>query len=123
MLLKMDDLPAQYLRGIELFNAKQFFESHEVWEEIWLKAEGAEHELLRALIQSAAALHHFQSGNLKGASSIYRRARSRLETLPRIVLRLDTHDFAKQIGRFFDEILNGQNLIPSLPTIRLQDRK
>jgi hypothetical protein len=119
----MDELPAQYLRGIELFNAGQFFESHEVWEEVWLKAEGAERELLHALIQSAAALHHFQRGNLKGASSVYRRARGKLETLPRIILRLDTQAFAEQIERFFDAALNGQNPIPFLPTIQLQNRR
>src|SRR5262245_32211929 len=113
----MDDLPAQYLRGIELFNAGQFFESHEVWEEIWLKAEGAERDLLSALIQSAAAFHHFQRGNLMGASSVYRRARGKLETLPRNILRLDTQDFAEQIGQFFDTVLNRQGPIPSLPTI------
>jgi len=119
----MDDLPAQYMRGIELFNAGRFFESHEALEEIWLKSEGAERELLHALIQSAAALHHFQCGNMKGASSVYRRARSKFETLPRDILRLDTQDFAEQLGRFFDAVLNRQNPIPSLPIIQLQDRQ
>jgi len=119
----MDDLPAQYLRGIELFNAGRFFESHEAWEEIWLESEGAERELLHAMIQSAAALHHFQRGNLKGASSVYRRARSRLATLPGNILLLDTRDFADQIGRFFDAVLNRQDPIPSLPKVRLLDKQ
>jgi predicted metal-dependent hydrolase len=119
----MDELPVQYLRGIEMFNAGLFFESHEALEEIWLKAEGAERELLSALIQSAAALHHFQRGNLKGASSVYRRARRKLETLPRNMLRLDTQDFMEQIERFFRAVLNRQTPIPSLPTIHLQDKQ
>ncbi|MGH9766813.1 MAG: DUF309 domain-containing protein [Blastocatellia bacterium] len=114
-------MPDQYLRGIELFNAGRFFESHEALEEVWLKSEGAERELLHALIQSAAALHHFQRGNLKGASSVYHRARSKFETLPRTVLRLDTQNFAEQLGRFFDAVLNQQTAIPSFPTIQLQD--
>ena len=119
----MDDLPAQYLRGIELFNAGRFFESHEALEEIWMKSEGAERELLHALIQSAAALHHLQRGNLKGASGVYRRARRKLATLPRKILRLDTQDFGEQIERFFDAVLNRRNPAPSLPTIQLQDEQ
>jgi predicted metal-dependent hydrolase len=119
----MGDLPAQYLRGIELFNAGRFFESHEALEEIWMKSEGAERELLHALIQSAAALHHLQRGNLKGASGVYRRARSKLTSLPRNILLLDTRDFAERLERFFDAVLNRQNPIPSLPTIRLQDEQ
>lgn len=119
----MDDLPAQYLRGIELFNAGRFFESHEALEEIWMKSEGAERELLHALIQSAAALHHIQRGNLKGASSVYQRARRKLSALPRNILLLDTQDFAEQLERFFDAVLNRLKPIPSLPTIQLQDEQ
>jgi len=119
----MDDLPAQYLRGIELFNAGRFFESHEAFEEIWLASEGAERELLQALIQSAAALHHLQRGNLKGASSVFRRARRKLATLPRNILLLDTRDFAVQIERFFDAVSNRRDPSPSLPKIRLLDQQ
>jgi len=119
----MGDLPAQYLRGIELFNAGRFFESHEALEEIWMKSEGAERELLHALIQSAAALHHFRRGNLKGASAVYRRAERKLAALPRNLLRLDTRDFAAQLERYFDAVLNRQNPIPPLPTIQLQDER
>src|SRR5574341_608342 len=115
----MDDLPVQYLRGIELFNAGEFFECHEAWEEIWLKAEGAERELLHALIQSAVALHHHQRGNLKGASSVYQRARNKLGTLPPAVMRLDTQDFAKHLDSFFHAALSAEQPLPSLPKIRL----
>jgi len=115
----MDDLPVQYLRGIELFNAGEFFECHEAWEEIWLKAEGVDRELLHALIQSAVALHHFQRGNLKGAASVYRRAQRRLAALPPTVMELDTKAFARELEDFF---VNQPNLAPplaSLPQIRL----
>ncbi len=122
LISAMFDLPAQYLLGIELFNAGRYFESHELFEEVWLTSDGAEREFLHALIQSAAALHHYQRGNMKGASSVYRRARNKLEKLPRILLRLDTQDFAERLGRFFDAVLNGQSPIPSPPTIQLQDR-
>src|SRR5215510_6243596 len=114
----MDDPHVQYLRGIELFNAGEFFASHEVLEEIWLKSEGAERELLHALIQSAAALHHLRRGNLKGASGVYRRAERKLAALPRSLLRLDTRDFAAQLERYFDAVLNRQNPIPPIPTIQ-----
>jgi hypothetical protein len=119
----MDDLPVQYLRGIELFNAGEFFECHEAWEEIWLKAEGVDRELLHALIQSAVALHHFQRGNLKGASSVYRRARNKLGTLPSMVMQLDTQDFANHLDNFFHAALIAEQPLPSLPKIRLQNEQ
>ncbi len=56
--------------GIVLFNAKLFFEAHEEWEILWLKSEGKEKLFLQGLIQLAAAFHHFQSNNSKGAQSL-----------------------------------------------------
>jgi predicted metal-dependent hydrolase len=115
----MDDLPVQYLRGIELFNAGEFFASHEALEGIWLKSEGAERELLSALIQSAAALHHLQRGNLKGASSVYRRAQRKLAALPPTVMGLDTKAFAQELEDFFVSQPNSTAPLASLSQIRL----
>ncbi len=115
----MGDLPLQYLRGIELFNARRFFESHEAFEEIWMKSEGAERELLHALIQSAAALHHLQRGNLTGASNVYRRAQRRLAALPPIVMELDTKAFDRELKDFFVNQPNLAAPLASLPQIRL----
>ena len=33
------EYPAQYLEGLRLFNAEDFFESHEVLEELWSETE------------------------------------------------------------------------------------
>ncbi len=116
LISMMDDLPAQYLRGIELFNAGEFFECHEAWEEIWLRAEGVEREFLHVLIQSAVALLHFQRGNLKGALSVYERARRRLAALPLTVMKLDTKQFAQELENFF---ITPAAALASLPQIRL----
>lgn len=95
----MDALPEAYLRGATLFNAGKFFECHEVWEEIWLKASGEDREFLHALIQAAAALHHLQQGNLKGALSVSNRAIERLNALPAVMMRLDTMAFRAALQR------------------------
>ena len=109
------------MRGIELFNAGHFFESHEALEEVWLKSEGAERELLHALIQSAAALHHFQRGNLKGALSVHRRAQRKLAAAPPTVMGLDTKAFAQELEDFFASQSNLAAPLATLPQIRLSN--
>ena len=47
-------------RGIELFNRGEFWESHEAWEQIWLRHEEPARVFLQALIQLAAAYHQLQ---------------------------------------------------------------
>jgi predicted metal-dependent hydrolase len=96
----MRQLPEEFLRGIELFNKEKFFECHEVWETIWFKSYGVERYFLHAMIQVAAALHHVQRGNRKGAISVGRRAIGKLEAMPNIVMQLDTIEFRQSLERF-----------------------
>lgn len=112
-------LSPQYLRGIALFNAARFYECHEVLEELWLAATGDERELLRALIQAAAALHHHQNGNGLGAAGVYARARQKLEALPPQLMRLDTRELVWQLAAFFDAA-GDTEAMPPLPQINLR---
>src|ERR1041385_5141293 len=112
-------LPPQYQRGIEHFNAGEFFECHEALEEIWLPAQGIEREFLHAIIQVAVALHHYQRANYKGATSVYQRARRKLEVLPPRLMQLDLVAFARQLDDFFAQACDHQQAPPSLPQILL----
>jgi predicted metal-dependent hydrolase len=60
----------KFQRGLEHFNAREFFEAHEVWEEIWLVEAEPEKTFLQGLIQIAAAFHHYCRGNPQGAESL-----------------------------------------------------
>src|SRR4051812_9227032 len=72
----------RFERGIELFNAGEFFEAHEVLEDVWRPAVGDERRFLQGLIQIAVALHHHSTGNWVGARSLLKRGASKLEDLP-----------------------------------------
>ncbi len=115
----MEELPPEYLRGIELFNEGRYFECHEVWETIWLRADGTEREFLHAMIQVAASLLHFQRGNLKGATSLYLRAKRRLQSLPPVTMNLDTPAFVEQLETFFAVNADSQPPMALPPWIRL----
>jgi uncharacterized protein len=73
----------QYLRGLELFNHADFFESHEALEDVWRATVGPERKFLQGLIQVAVALHHHSRGNLGGARSVMRRAVRNLSQYPK----------------------------------------
>lgn len=112
----METLPQEFLLGIELFNDGKFFECHEVWETIWLKAEGIEREFLLAMIQVAAALLHIQRGNFSGAQSVGRRAIGKLKNLPERLMNIDT----QEIRLSLETCLAAAN--PSFPRIEFQNR-
>ena len=61
----------RWIEGAQLFNAGAFFESHEVWESLWHEVGGPERDVLKGLIQLAAAYHHRSRGNTNGAQRLY----------------------------------------------------
>ena len=46
---------ARFAAGVRLFNHENFFEAHDVWEQVWKNAEGEEKTFYQGLIQAAAS--------------------------------------------------------------------
>ena len=61
----------RYLKGIAHFNNREFYDAHEVWEELWHEPLGEANAFVQGLIQFATALHHFEAHNLKGTKLLY----------------------------------------------------
>jgi len=72
----------QFRKGIALFNARKFFEAHEVWEESWLVEPEPEKTFLQGLIQLAAACHHQSRGNPRGMQSLLAAGLAKLRRFP-----------------------------------------
>ena len=53
--------------GIELFNQRKFFESHEALEEVWTPERGPRRLFLQSLIHLAVGFYHCERGNPEGA--------------------------------------------------------
>ncbi len=52
------------------FDEGNYFEAHEVWEDLWNEASGARHAYLQCLIQVAVALHHASRENWAGTRKL-----------------------------------------------------
>ena len=69
-LMKLDWTQGGLAEGLRCYRTREFFAAHEHWESVWLATKGPEKAFLQALIQLAAALHHIQRGNPRGAASL-----------------------------------------------------
>ncbi len=92
-----------YLQGIELFNDCEFFEAHEIWEELWTEYRGEDRKFYQGIIQVAVALQHFTNGNLRGAQKVYVSSRKYLEQYLPVHEGLDLEGFLAQYERCFQE--------------------
>ncbi len=65
--------------GIDLFNQGQFWHAHEAWEEAWKAEHDPQRRLFfKGIIQTAAALVHWQRGNPRGLHLNWQKARPKL---------------------------------------------
>jgi uncharacterized protein len=76
-------------RGVELFNARKFWEAHEAWEGIWQRHPEDARFFVQALIQLAAAYHQLVRGVYRGFVIHLLRARERLALFPEVFLGID----------------------------------
>ncbi len=66
-------------RGIDLFNARDFFECHEVLEQAWIHEAEPRKLFLQSIIHLAVAFHHLGRGNRTGGVRQLRRAVRKLQ--------------------------------------------
>lgn len=89
----------RYLKGISLFNQREYFGAHEVWEHLWKKASGQDKLFYQGLIQCAISLEHMKRGNAAGARTLFRRCRGRMAPLPRVYMALEIWSLMEATAR------------------------
>lgn len=108
------EYPELYLRGIAHFNDRDFFEAHEVWEELWTEEQGPARRFYQGLIQAAVALHHFGNGNLRGAKKLNLSCRKYLDDYRPRYLGLSVEGLLGDMDRCFAAVMASADEFPEL---------
>lgn len=78
---------------MDLFNAEEFWESHEAWEKIWQRHLEPWRFFVQGLIQAAAGHHQLRRGIRHGAIKHLKNALSKLESAPPDFANLALQEF------------------------------
>lgn len=108
------DYDPLYLQGVAYFNACEFFEAHEVWEDLWKNYSGDLRLFYKGLIQAAVALHHFGNGNIRGARKVYRSSRGYLAAYRPVCMGLDLEGFLARFDECFAEVHASDEEFPKI---------
>ena len=95
----------RYLAGIDLFNRREFFEAHEVWEDLWHDTPGPDRQFFQGLIQAAVAVYHAGNGNARGARRLFHSGRRYMSGYPARHLGLDVLAFWAGLERALADFL------------------
>jgi len=99
-----------YYDGIHLFNEHEFFEAHEVWEDIWHMAYGLKFEFYQGMIQCAVALEHYRRGNPRGVVSLFQSYNRHFADVPPIFMGLDVKDFLARMRTALTPVIDANPL-------------
>jgi predicted metal-dependent hydrolase len=78
----MEPAPERLRVGVHLFNAGEFFECHEVLEELWRAEQRPIRELYQGVLQVGVGFYHLGRGNYRGAVNLLGYGIARLERVP-----------------------------------------
>jgi predicted metal-dependent hydrolase len=99
-----------YYDGITLFNGHEFFEAHEVWEDIWHMAFGTKFEFYQGMIQCAVALEHYRRSNPRGVVSLFESYNRHFKDVPKVFMGLEVSEFLEQMKKALSPLLHVQPL-------------
>ncbi|MGC3959487.1 MAG: DUF309 domain-containing protein [Verrucomicrobiota bacterium] len=86
-------LDAHYLGYFDCFNQQQFYEAHDVLEELWLADKhGPAGNFYKGLIQLAGAYVHLQKERLRPSAALFKLARTNLSQYPSVQEHLDLRE-------------------------------
>jgi len=118
------------LEGIELFNDCEYFEAHDVWEELWAEYQGPSRRFYQGLIQAAVCLHHFGNGNTRGARKLLGSSTKYLQDYCPFHEGIDLDKFLAEMQTCCAEIVASEEEYPKveivpdlLPEIHLEERE
>jgi hypothetical protein len=86
-----DTVDGALVRAAALWDARLFFEVHEVLEAVWQRTTGDVRQALQGVIQMAVAFYHLAAGNLRGARQLLTDGRDRLAATEHALPLLDAH--------------------------------
>lgn len=111
------DYDSRFLAGVLYFNACEFFEAHEVWEELWAEIQGDARPFFQGMIQAAVCLHHFGNGNTRGALKLYHGCRKYLEPFQPYFYGVQMEQFLEHLHACCEELLACQDEFPKIEIV------
>ncbi|MBI4433002.1 MAG: DUF309 domain-containing protein [Candidatus Omnitrophica bacterium] len=88
---------------MRLFRERQFFECHEVIEDLWLETDSHDpaRDLYKGVIQAAAAVYQLERGVTSGALGLFRTSVQYLEKYKPEAMGLDVTQFIEELTDYF----------------------
>ena len=93
-----------FMKGVKYFNNKNYYDAHEIWEELWSDYPLEDALFIQGLIQVSVAYFHITNLNLKGAKSLFNKSLPKLKFFPSNHRKFDLKQFILYIEASRDQV-------------------
>ena len=107
-------LEDEYLEYIELFNERNFYDCHEVLEELWLDYEGPARRYYQGLIHLASAYLLLLRGNMRGCRARFESTLKYFDEYPDVYQGLHLDPLRDNVQMWLDRLGPASTTIPFL---------
>ncbi len=98
------NLEEQYVEYVELFNERNFYDCHEVLEELWLDYEGPARKYYQGLIHLASAYLLLMRGNMRGCRARFASTLGYFSEYPTTYMGLDLEPLRVNVALWLDRL-------------------
>lgn len=93
----------RFIKGLHLFNEKDYFECHEVIEDLWFETanDDPNRDLYKGVIQAAAAIYQFERNIMSGALGLHKTSVKYLRKYEPRALGLNVSRLVDGLNDFF----------------------
>jgi uncharacterized protein len=121
-VLTPDERRSLVRQGVDCFNRGEFYDAHEVWEDVWRSNLPEPRTLLQGLIQVAAGMHQILDLHRKiGPRNTLAKAAGHLEPYAPAALGLDVDGVLTSVGRWREWLEKSGEEKPPVPELRVVD--
>jgi uncharacterized protein len=107
--------------GLRCYRDQKFWLAHEHWEAVWLRLPEPEKNFLQGMIQTTAAFHHLQTGNVRGVISLLKKALRRFEAYPAFFGGIDLAQLRNDSAAWLQALEDNADPPPAFPRILPQN--
>lgn len=100
-------LDPRMIEGIRLFNEREFFDCHEILEELWNDQVEPEKQLTQGIIQIAVAYYHALRGNRVGAERLIIKGLPRVKKFLPEFKTIQLLSFVEAVEKDFESVKSG----------------
>lgn len=110
-----------FLEGLRQYKLMDYYESHEVWEELWSDYYLKDRKFIQGLIQLSVSFVHLGNGNMIGANNLLKKSKEKFIQFSGIHRGIDIDILLNQIKKVeleYKKLKNPDNfqwdLVPKL---------